>query len=298
MHRPPAINGVSPSRIQLPAGDWATVLDVLCARFPAIDRATWRDRFAQGKVLDAQGRAMAEWAAHRSGAEVFYYREVEDEPAVPAVECIVHMDAHLIVVDKPHFLPVVPSGRFVHETLLARLVRRFGNTDIAPLHRLDRLTAGLVLFSCNRATRADYQALFREQRILKRYQALAAPLPDATFPHLRRSRIEIGEPFFRMREAEGEPNSATRIDVIERSDAVWRYALEPVSGRKHQLRVHLAALGAPIIGDPLYPQLSEPQADDAARPLQLLARELKFDDPLDGRARRFESGLRLPALIR
>ncbi|MFD0738404.1 pseudouridine synthase [Lysobacter koreensis] len=278
------------SRLQLPPGPWATVLDCLCDRFPAIGREAWRDRFARGMVLDADGVALDEHARYRVGAEIRYYREVADEAVIPFAEGIVHADAHLVVADKPHFLPVTPAGRFVRETLLARLVQRLGNPELVPLHRIDRDTAGLVLFSADPATRATYQALFRERRIDKRYEALAPALPGLAFPLRHRSRLERGEPFFRMREVEGAPNSETRIEVLDRAGPLWRYALEPVTGRKHQLRVHLAELGAPIANDPFYPGLTEERdEDDYTRPLQLLARSLAFFDPINGDERRFES---------
>ncbi|MBS7455608.1 pseudouridine synthase [Coralloluteibacterium stylophorae] len=281
------------STLDLPPGPWTTVLDCLAARFPRIDRETWRARMRRGRVLDAEGRALAEDAAHSAGLRVHYFREVEHEPPIPFEAEVLHVDRHLVVVDKPHFLPVVPAGRFVRETLLARLTRRLGNADLVPLHRIDRETAGLVLFSASRDSRAAYQALFRERRIRKQYEALAPALPGLAFPCERRSRLMPGEPFFRMCEEPGTANAHTRIDVLAREDDVWRYALEPVSGRKHQLRVHMAALGAPIAGDRLYPELGVHADDDFDAPLALLARRLAFVDPLDGRPRSFESRRRL-----
>lgn len=288
-------DGVPASRLQLPPGDWATVLDALCDRFPAIDRATWQDRFARGRVLDADGRALDAATPHRTGMEIQYFREVADEPRIPFEETVVHVDRHLVVADKPHFLPVAPTGRWVRETLLGRLMRRLGNPDLVPLHRIDRATAGLVLFSANPETRADYQALFRERRIDKEYLALAPPLPGLALPRVHRSRLERGEPFFRMREVPGPPNSETRIEVAAHGGHAWCYRLYPVTGRKHQLRVHMAALGAPILGDPVYPVLKGQGPDDFARPLQLLAHALEFDDPLDGTRRSFRSGTTLSA---
>ncbi len=286
-------DGVVFSRWQLPPGPWETVLEGLCARFAAIDRDRWLDRMARGLVLDADGRAITPQTPYRVGADIRYCREVADEPQIPFEEIIVHVDEHLIVVDKPHFLPVTPAGAYVSQTLLARLVRRTGCADLVPLHRIDRDTAGLVLFSRAPATRAAYQSLFPQRRIHKRYEALAPALHDTVFPAVRRSRLEAGTPFFRMRECEGEANSETHIDVIERAAAHWRYALEPVTGRKHQLRVHMAALGAPILNDAFYPHLREPLQDDVERPLKLLARSLRFVDPLDGRERCFESSREL-----
>jgi tRNA pseudouridine32 synthase/23S rRNA pseudouridine746 synthase len=269
------------------------VLDCLCARFPAIPRDTWRDRFARGRVLDAGGAPLAVDAPYRLGAEIRYFREVVDEAPIPFQETVLHADAHLVVADKPHFLPVTPAGGHVRETLLARLVQRLGNPDLVPLHRIDRDTAGLVLFSPDPSTRDAYQALFRHRRIHKHYEALAPALPGLSFPRVHVSRLEAGEPFFRMREVDGIPNSETRIDVIERTGDTWRYALEPVTGRKHQLRVHMAAIGAPIQHDRLYPERMPAAAGDYTRPLKLLARALAFVDPLTGEARRFESRFRL-----
>lgn len=238
--------------------------------------------------------ALAPDDAWRVGQEIVYFREVADEPVIPFTESVVYQDAHILVADKPHFLPVVPAGRFVRQTLLARLRARTGNDDLVPLHRIDRATAGLVLFSLNPASRAAYQALFRERRIDKRYQALAPPLPDAVFPLERRSCLARGIPFFVMAEVDGPANSLTRIRVLERGSTDWRYGLEPVTGRKHQLRVHMAALGAPIRNDPLYPVPEAVQAaEDFAQPLQLLASRLSFVDPICGALRHFTSGLSL-----
>lgn len=281
------------SRLQLPPGPWPTLLDGLCERFPRIDRATWLDRFARGRVLDQAGHPLAADTPYRIGEEIRYFREVPDEPVIAARHVLLHADADLVVVDKPHGLPVMPAGRFVRETLLRRLVDTLDNPHLVPLHRLDRLTAGLVLFSANPSTRAAYQSLFRERRITKHYEAWAPPLPDETFPLTHRSRIEPGEPFFRMQDVEGAANSETAIDVLERTPNAWRYALRPITGRKHQLRVHMAGLGAPILGDPLYPALLASSDDETAPPLALLASALAFDDPLDGRPRRFDTTLAL-----
>jgi len=285
----PIRDGVVASRLQLPQGPWATVCEALVARFPAIGADAWRDRIARRRVLDADGVPIDAATPYRAGAEVHYWREVVDEPRIEAAESVVHADEHLVVADKPHGLPVTPSGGSVRETLLARLVRRLGNPHLVPLHRIDRDTVGLVLFSANPTSRAAYHALFRERRIDKRYEALAPPLPALAFPHVRRSRLVRGEPFFRTREIEGAANAETHLDVVARDGANWRYALQPVTGRHHQLRVHLAALGAPIIGDRLYAAC--PATDDV--PLQLVAKSLAFEDPLDGHARRYESGFAL-----
>ncbi|WP_213661842.1 pseudouridine synthase [Stutzerimonas stutzeri] len=285
-----------PSTLHLPQGDWRSVLDCLCAHFPAIDRETWVDRINRQRVLDADMQPIALDQPYRAGLRIHYFREVPNETPVPFEERLLHVDEHLVVADKPHFLSVMPAGEYVNETLLARLCKRLGNADLVPIHRIDRLTAGLVLFSANRDSRGAYQALFREREIAKRYEAICPALPQVEFPLRRRLRMVPGEPFFLMREGEGEPNSETLIEVLERRGDFWRYGLTPISGRKHQLRLHMATLGAGICNDPFYPDLLERRArevDDYARPLKLLARGLRFRDPLSGALREFESTLQL-----
>jgi tRNA pseudouridine32 synthase/23S rRNA pseudouridine746 synthase len=291
--RPPVIDGLAASTWQLPPGPWGTLIEALNAHFPAVSREAWLDRFARGRVIGDDGEPLRADSPYRVGLELHYYREVANEPRIPFEERMLHLDEHLLVADKPHFLPVTPSGAHVYETLLGRLIRRTGNPDLVPLHRIDRETAGLVLFSANPATRAAYQALFRERRIEKHYEAIAPALPHLDFPLVRRSRIVPGEPFFRMREAEGEPNSETRIAVIERGEAGWRYALQPITGKKHQLRVHLAALGAPIRNDPLYPEVRFREAGNSEAPLQLVAKSVVFVDPVSGQTVSFASHLGL-----
>jgi tRNA pseudouridine32 synthase/23S rRNA pseudouridine746 synthase len=296
MHvRPPPIDGLAASTLQLPQGGWSTVLECLCERFPAVSRSTWLERMARGRVLDGQGQCLTPQTPYRIGLRIHYYREVPDEPPIPFNEVVLHIDADLVVVDKPHFLPVTPAGAHVHETLLGRLIRRTGNDALVPLHRIDRETAGLVLFSANPHTRAAYQALFRERRIEKQYEAIARALPNVGFPCIRSSRMIAGEPFFRMREIEGPANSETRIDIAARGNEHWRYALTPVTGRKHQLRVHMAALGAPITNDRTYPALLPRGPADHSAPLQLLAKRLSFVDPLSGEERCFRSARLLQA---
>lgn len=277
-----------PSRTFLPAGPWATLGEALCARFPAIDAATWAARCAAGRVLGADGQPRAFDAPHAPGP-VTYWREVPDEPRIDGEVRLVHVDADLVVADKPHGLPVMPAGRFVRETLQQRLREALGEDAIAPLHRLDRGTAGLVLCARSARARDAYTALFRDHAIRKTYEAVAAPLPALGFPLERRSRIGPGPVFPAMAEHPGEPNACTRIDVLARGPEWWRYALAPASGRKHQLRVQMAALGAPLRHDTLYPS-PRPTAEGGDPPLQLLARRLAFVDPLDGTARVFESG--------
>jgi len=281
------------STLYLPPGSWATVLDCLCDHFKAISREQWLDRIARGRVLDGQGQPISLELAYREGLRIHYFREVPDEKVIPVEETILYADEHLVVADKPHFLPVTPAGEYVEQTLLRRLIRRLGNPHLVPLHRIDRHTAGLVLFSANPDSRSAYQALFPTRKIEKRYEAIAAALPQLNFPLLHKSRLVDGEPFFRMQEAQGPSNTETAIEVREKHGELWRYALYPVTGKKHQLRVHMNALGAAICNDPFYPEVLKDIEDDYARPLKLLAQGLRFIDPLTGQEREFESRISL-----
>ena len=280
---------MSASTLVLPPGNWACLLDFLQAHFAGISAEAWRLRLQRGDVLDEDGDVLAVDHVYRAGSVIHYYRELESEAPIPFEADVIYRDEHLLIADKPHFLPVVPAGRFLQQTLLVRLKRAFNLDDLVPLHRIDRGTAGLVAFSLNPQTRAQYQALFPKREIRKGYEALAPALPASQFPLTRRSRMVEGEPFFRMREIEGTPNTETRIELLETRGSLNLYSLEPVTGKKHQLRVHLAALGAPIVNDAFYPDLQPDIEDDFSRPLKLLARSLAFTDPVSGAARRFES---------
>jgi tRNA pseudouridine32 synthase/23S rRNA pseudouridine746 synthase len=285
----PQRDGVGASVVVLPAGPWATVLEFLQQRFPGVTPAEWRSRMERGCVLDGGGSALGPASAYARGAQVHYYRELPVETPIPFEAQILFQDGHLLAVDKPHFLPVLPSGRFLQQTLLVRLKKQLGLVQLAPLHRLDRGTAGVVLFSTNAATRGAYQTLFAQRQVSKVYEALAASLDPGGFPQTRRSRLVPGEPFFRMCEVDGTPNTETSIEVAETRGALSLYRLRPLTGRKHQLRVHLAALGAPIVNDPLYPELQPVSHSDFSHPLKLLARSVAFTDPLNGSTRHFES---------
>ncbi len=269
-------------------GPWRTLHEALCARFAHVPSDEWQRRLNEGVVLGADGQAFAVNAPFVAGMVVRYTREVAREPDLPGDVLIVHADERIIVADKPCGLPVMPTGQWVRQTLQWRVLAALPLVRAVPLHRLDRDTAGLVLLSVDPTSRSAYQALFRERRIRKEYEALAPAISGRDWPLEHRSRLARGEPFFRMSEVEGEPNAETRIDVLDRGERLWRYRLEPVTGRKHQLRVHMAALGAPIEGDALYPELRP-----GAGPLALLARALEFTDPVDGRLRRFVSARRL-----
>lgn len=289
----PQRNGLGASTVVLPPGPWQTLLQALCGHFAAIPETSWQQRFADGLVLGEQGQALSANQPFKRGMVVHYYRQLAAETPIPFQAKVLYADAHLVVADKPHFLPVMPAGNYVQHTLLTRLSQQLDNPHLVPLHRIDRTTAGLVLFSAQPSSRAAYQGLFRTQQISKTYQALAPALPQLPMPYRHCSRMVEGEPFFRMQEAPGTPNSETLIEVLAANGPHWRYQLSPVTGKKHQLRVHMAALGAPIVGDDFYPTLAERAEDDFSQPLKLLAYGLAFSDPLTGVARRFSSEILL-----
>lgn len=285
----PMRDGVTPSYLWLPEGDWPDLISFMVANYPAVSEAQWRERMARGDVVDAQGRPLAPASPYRRNLRIFYYRELDAEAPIPFAEEVLYRDEHIVVADKPHFLPTIPTGRFLKETLLVRLRARLGIEELVPIHRLDRETAGIVVFSCNLDSRGAYQSLFQQRLVQKEYEALAGPLPGREFPFSYRSRMVQGDKFFTMKEAPGEPNSETMLDVIERRGEHVLYRLWPHTGRQHQLRVHLAALGIPIVNDAFYPVALPCKGEDVSAPLKLLARAIGFPDPLTGEWRYFES---------
>lgn len=298
----PTKEGVGPSCISLPAlpaGAWPQVIDFLAARFPSVPREEIAARMQRGDVVDERGLFISPDRVYQPHLKLFYYRNIPQEARIPFDEVVLFQDDYLVVVDKPHFLPVTPGGRYLQETLLVRLKRKLGIDTLAPMHRIDRETAGLVLFTKQPATRGQYQDLFSQKVVTKRYQAIAGVRPDLIFPLTHRSRLVEADHFMRMREADGEPNAETAIELLESNGERARYRLRPTTGKKHQLRVHMAALGMPILHDQIYPHhlsRAEIESDDYSRPLQLLAEYISFADPVTGQERCFESQRRLNTL--
>ncbi|MFN7835544.1 MAG: pseudouridine synthase [Burkholderiaceae bacterium] len=290
----PLRDGLSASSVALPPGPWATILDFLCERFAHIDRMVWAERMQAGQVLTTEGQPIGPDTAYRPAQTIHYYRHVTDEVRIPVEETILFQDEWLVVADKPHFLPVVPGGRFVRETLLARLRATLSMPTLTPLHRIDRETAGLVVFCVQPATRHAYQRLFSERAVHKVYRAVAPLRESLLLPMMYRSRLAPAARFPLMEETAGPPNAETRIALLAVKHGLGLYQLEPLTGRTHQLRVQMTALGMPIVHDTMYPVLQASDAPiDYQRPLQLLAHAIAFDDPVTGRRRSFESKRRL-----
>jgi len=243
--------------------------------------------------MSVDGQPVSASDAYQSNTHLIYFRRLAREPRIPFEEDILFQDEHILVADKPHFLPVTPSGLYLHQTLLNRLKKKTGLQTLSPIHRIDRDTAGLVVFCIQPSERAQYQNLFRDRVVKKVYEALA-PYSEgvsAKLPMTYRSRLEESEHFLRMQEVAGEPNTDTYIELIEIMKPWAKYRLTPGSGKKHQLRCHLNVLGIPIRHDQIYPALTPYQEYDLdfTKPLQLLAKEIQFQDPITGERRFFIS---------
>jgi len=290
--KPPSLPsrfGISPHSVFVPAGEWPTLSAFLAYQFPSISEQRWQQRLAQGLVLDQSGKALEPDAICPVNVRIFYYRELEREIPVPFEERVLFEDENILVADKPHFLPTLPVGQYLQETLMTRLRRRLNNDELVALHRLDRDTAGLVLVAKHTRARDAYHALFRERRIHKVYRAVAPVSGEQTFPLTRSSRIGPAQEFYRRQEMPGPVNAVTEVDLLHEQAGKGLFQLQPVTGKTHQLRIHMAALGMPILNDNWYPSETARAADDFTRPLQLLAHTLVFVDPFSGKECRFQS---------
>ena len=298
----PLRDGVDPVRIRLadPGRGPRSIPEELRRRFPE-RRAELDAALAAGEVVTADGEPVTERTPRRRGMDVWTYREPDPEPPVAGEVEILHRDERIVVADKPHFLATTPRAGHVRETALVRLRREPGLADLVPAHRLDRLTAGVLLLVLDPAARAAYQQLFAARRVRKTYLAVA-PAPEGTQRVRRRdSRIVKTRGVLQAREVDGDPDAHSEITLLrtrppgpgEGGHPIGLYRLEPTTGRTHQLRVHMAALGTPILGDDLYPEVRDLEPGDHSDPLQLLAESIAFTDPVDGREREFRTRRRL-----
>ncbi|MBU3615649.1 pseudouridine synthase [Polynucleobacter sp. JS-Polo-80-F4] len=290
--------GVSASRVYLPADQaHLNLLAFFVTQFPHIAEDEWVNRFNEGLILDQDGQTLTASSPYLPNSHLLYFRRLAREPEIPFEEEILYQDEHILVADKPHFLPVTPSGLYLHQTLLSRVKKKTGIQTLSPIHRIDRDTAGLVIFSVNPTERAQYQNLFRDRAVKKVYEAIA-PYSESLakkLPMTYQSRIEESEHFLQMQEVEGDSNTDTLIELVQEKNPWARYRLTPGSGKKHQLRCHLNVLEVPIKNDQIYPVLTPYQEYDLdfSKPLQLLAKEIAFVDPIDGLNRTFSSAQEL-----
>ncbi len=279
----PPRDGLGPARLRVRGG---ALGDELLTRFGPEVAA----KAIAGEVVDQDGAVLDPATVLPAGTSVYLYRDLRDEVPVPFDIPVLHRDDDIVVVDKPHFLATMPRGRHVAQTALVRLRRELGLSELSPAHRLDRLTAGVLLFTTRREVRGAYQTLFARGEVHKTYVARAAVDPDVTLPRVVSSRIIKRRSHLQAVEEPGEPNAETLVELIS-PDGLYR--LTPRTGRTHQLRVQMASLGLAIYGDPLYPNVIDVAPDDFSTPLQLLAQRIDFDDPLTGARRRFVSARRL-----
>jgi len=278
----PVRDGLGPTRLRLQGGN---VADEFGRRFGPDGRA----KVLLGEVVDADGAVMDATTTKPAGAVVFLYRELPDEVVVPFGMPVLYRDDDIVVGDKPHFLATMPRGGHVAQTALVRLRRELDLPELSPAHRLDRLTAGVLLFTARRGVRGAYQTLFARGLVRKTYLARSSAPARVDFPTVVQSRIIKRRGHFQAVEEPGEPNAETLVEAL----GDGRYRLTPRTGRTHQLRVHMASVGLPIDNDPLYPDVIDVAADDFSSPLQLVAHRLEFDDPLTGAHRAFASSVEL-----
>lgn len=288
----PVRDGLNPSRIRLPEDGPRTILEYLLQRF-ARDAERVRAKVEAGEVVDGDGAVIDPTTPFTPKAWVFMYRDPAPEPRVPFEIEILHRDHDLLVVDKPHFLATMPRGLHVVESALVRLRRDLELPHLSPIHRLDRVTAGVLIFSLRPEHRGAYQTLFAKRRVTKYYEAVAPFRPDVALPVTVVSRIVKHRGTPTAQQVSGDPNARTRIELLAARGPRALYGLHPATGKVHQLRLHMNSLGLPIVGDNFYPTLLDTPREDYSSPLQLLAKRIEFDDPFTGERRRFESRRRL-----
>lgn len=289
----PIKNGIAPS-YRYTDNHAHLLIDFLTLHFPHISNESWLKRIHKGEVVNQLGDSLNANSYLPPFSQIFYYREVNNETIIPFEERILFQSEHLLVADKPHFLPVTPGGQFLRETLLSRLRLNSGIKELSPIHRLDKDTAGIVLFSTKAATRGAYQQLFQKKIIRKIYHAIAQTRIDLNYPHTIETHItKHPEHFFLSTESLGTPNSQSIVTLLKNNGDFSLYQLEAVTGKKHQLRLHMSNLGMPILNDVFYPKPLKPNATDYTKPLQLLAKYIEFTDPLTHKTQHFESTFNL-----
>lgn len=291
----PRRHGLDAARLKTPAeGPWPTIRDHLVDRLPMVAPERIDQMFDEQRFFGRLGPIALD-TPFEPDTFIWFHRDLPEEVPVPFEIQVLHRDDDLLVVHKPHFLSTMPRGKHILETALMRLRRQLDLPDLSPAHRLDRVTAGLLMFVIRPERRGAYQTLFAKRLVHKEYEAIAPYDPALELPRTVRSRIVKERGIINAREEPGPPNAETRVELLEHRDGLGRYRLLPTTGRTHQLRLHMSGLGVPILGDSFYPVLTDTPLDDFRRPLQLLAKVLEFTDPISAAPRRFESPARLSA---
>ncbi|MDX8048775.1 RluA family pseudouridine synthase [Lentzea sp. BCCO 10_0798] len=291
----PQRHGLDAARLKLPSeGTWPSLRDHLVERLPRVAAARIDEMLAEERIWGVAGPLGAD-APFVPDSYIWFHRDLPVEVPVPFEVGVVHQDDDIVVADKPHFLATIPRGAHIMQTALVKLRDSLGLPDLSPAHRLDRVTAGLVLFVVRRELRGKYQTMFRDRLVRKEYEAIAPYDPALELPRVVRSRIIKERGIITAFEVDGEPNAETHVSLVEHRGALGRYHLKPLTGRTHQLRLHMSGLGVPIVNDDFYPVLRDRPLDDFSSPLQLLAHTLSFVDPISGVDRSFTSGLKLSA---
>lgn len=331
-------NGIDPIQLVLPHPEElpeelapggrapATIADYLIARFYPNDPQIIHSRFETGEVRLDDGTVPTASSPYAPGERIRYFRELADEPELPSDMPVLYEDEHVLAIDKPHFLPTTPRGSYIAQTALTKLRVREGNPLLIPIHRLDRPTAGVLLFAKTVQARRPFQMMFQHRLVSKTYRAVAPVPADPTAAEqalsaegLRvRSHIQKVRDVLQVRQlsetecvARGvEPNTLTTARILEtftpdpaeaeawgvEPGCPWGlYDLAPHTGKTHQLRAHLNLLGAPILGDVLYPRVLPDGPDRSEHPLQLLAYTLSFEHPITGEPISLRSGRTLSA---
>ncbi|WP_164206469.1 RluA family pseudouridine synthase [[Micrococcus luteus] ATCC 49442] len=314
----PVRDGVNATRLRLPdEGPWTTAMDYMMHRWGHIDPQGIEDRFDAGEIVGEGGIPLDRATKLDDHTFIWYYRTLPPETRIPVDISILHQDEHLLVVDKPHFLPTTPGGTYIQESALVRLRNQLDLPDLIPMHRLDRMTAGVLLLSTNPETRGRYQVLFEKRQVQKEYECVSAAepadgYPAVDYPVVVRNRMTKSRSYLLAEVIDGEPNAETRIERLETFDGsasvgavatnaaprLARYRLEPHSGKTHQLRVHMASLGLGIVNDSFYPDLLDKAPDDYTKPLQLLARGIRFVDPISNQPVEYRSSLELSEAVK
>lgn len=306
----PVRDGVNATRLRLPdEGPWDTAMDYMMHRWGHIDPQGIEDRFDAGEIVGEGGVRLNRGTKLEDHTFIWYYRTLPPETRLPVEINILHQDEHILVVDKPHFLPTTPGGTYIQESALVRLRNLLNLPDLIPMHRLDRMTAGILLLSTNPDTRGRYQVLFEKRQVQKEYECVSAATPAAGYPAVEfpvvvRNRMTKSRSYLLAEVIDGEPNAETRIERVRAFDAGdptdhtatsrrALYRLEPHTGKTHQLRVHMASLGLGIVNDAFYPDLLDKAPDDYTKPLQLLARGIAFVDPITKERVEYRSQLEL-----